>query len=125
MITRDIAHAMTTQLNRVNRFDDDPRDEIARLQGIVSSQARQIAELKQLVASYEDGGSVHLLHDAPAATISIGEAAKRAGVSVSTAWRYCQSGYWQARSRVVHQHAVWDVLTNQPLHRKPSNKKRG
>lgn len=124
MLTKSVATAMSVQLDRVNRAA--ALDSVADLHAQIETLKRENTELRLLLASYEDSfvgtpheasarqgaSAAHIYNNRP--VIDLATAAGCAGVSVATAWRYCESGRWSA----VRQHnRRWLVYADQSLTR--------
>jgi hypothetical protein len=86
---------------------------------LLDQYRKENATLKERLASYEDSSSNHvadsgvMLGTRP--TITQGEAARRAGVSVATANRYLNTGYWQGVQMSGNR---WFVFADQALKKK-------
>lgn len=118
LLPRSVYSAMSEQLNRVNRHarvaaDDELRAQLAAALRQIDEMQLYIETLEAKLSSAEPAPGGHALHNRP--VVSISEAARAAGVSVATAWRYVESGYWSAEQGSNRR---WLVYADQPLTKK-------
>lgn len=133
MTTRQVAHAMALQLDRVNAAraahappDQASRDRIDALEAENARLCARIAELELLLEAYGAIDSTAEATRGPSygqrPTITAVEAAQRAGVSLATVTRYVQSSYWEGiPPRRGHNRLL--VYSDQPLTSKSTKRR--
>ena len=143
MISSPIGRAMATAVQRVNTNPSHLSDRLADAEATINELRTLLRQRDATINSLHDqlaslasenapllgrgvGGEAslpsgevailsqpgHALDGRPVLTIA--EAAKAAGVSYISAWRYVDSGHWSARS----EGSRWLVYADQPLSRK-------